>query len=151
MDVGAQILELENEQAASRWLEKTKNFEAAVYFDRHDELAVISRAGKRESLLASRYLSQLNKCLVFLDEAHTRGTDLVLPDHYRAAVTLGPRLTKDRLVQGMNSSGIIALMGYLLLFHSMYEDEEARTWTVGDIPGPAGNPTQYLPVAASCD
>lgn len=34
------------------------------------------------------------------DEAHTRGTDLKMPSNYRAIVTLGPDLTKDRLAQG---------------------------------------------------
>jgi hypothetical protein len=53
-----------------------------------------------EHLQTSPYADQLDVCLVFLDEAHTRGTDLKLPDNYRAAVTLGANLTKDRLVQG---------------------------------------------------
>lgn len=34
------------------------------------------------------------------DEAHTQGTDLKMPSNYRAIVTLGPDLTKDRLAQG---------------------------------------------------
>ena len=38
--------------------------------------------------------------VVYLDDAHTRGTDLELPQGMRAAVTLGPKVTKDRLVQG---------------------------------------------------
>jgi len=37
--------------------------------------------------------------LSLLDEAHTRGTDLKMPANYRAIVTLGPDLTKDRLAQ----------------------------------------------------
>ncbi|KAE8440619.1 hypothetical protein EG329_007021 [Mollisiaceae sp. DMI_Dod_QoI] len=41
----------------------------------------------------------MDRCLVYLDESHTRGTDLKLPSHYRAIVTLGPDLTKDRLAQ----------------------------------------------------
>ncbi|KAH6676110.1 hypothetical protein F5X68DRAFT_246307 [Plectosphaerella plurivora] len=102
LDVGAQILELDNRQAASTWLKATTDskFEAAIYFDDQEELSVVSRAGKTEKLMASSYLGQPQKCLVFLDEAHTRGTDLVLPHYYCAAVTLGPRLSKDRLVQG---------------------------------------------------
>jgi hypothetical protein len=43
----------------------------------------------------------MDQCLVYLDEAHTRGTDLKMPENYRAIVTLGPGLTKDRLVQGI--------------------------------------------------
>lgn len=37
---------------------------------------------------------------MFLDEVYIRGTDLKLPIYYRAAVTLGAGLTKDRFVQG---------------------------------------------------
>ena len=41
----------------------------------------------------------MDACLVLLDEAHTRGTDLRLPQTYRPLVILGPHLTKYRLVQ----------------------------------------------------
>jgi hypothetical protein len=77
---------------------------AAVYFDDRNELFVLSRDGFREPLALSPLANQMDQCLVYLDEAHTRGTDLVLPMDYRAAVTLGPSLTKDRLVQGKLSS-----------------------------------------------
>ncbi|KAF9769941.1 hypothetical protein IL306_012560, partial [Fusarium sp. DS 682] len=60
---------------------------------------VLDRSGKVEELQTSPFADQLDQCLVFLDEAHTRGTDLRLPANYRAAVTLGANLTKDRLVQ----------------------------------------------------
>ncbi|KAF8545391.1 hypothetical protein BDD12DRAFT_919880 [Trichophaea hybrida] len=85
LDVGAQIL-LKNE--------------AVVYFDDRDEIIVQKPDGSTELLLFSPFAKQLDKCFVYLDEAHTRGTDLKLPIESRAAVTLGPKLTKDRLVQG---------------------------------------------------
>ncbi|KAI1100553.1 hypothetical protein F4804DRAFT_348467 [Jackrogersella minutella] len=102
LDVGAQILELDNFGVVKTWLRKTSNdtqIQAAVYFDGHDELCVLDRGGNSEPLQTSPFASQLDVCLVFLDEAHTRGTDLKLPKDYRAAVTLGANLTKDRLVQ----------------------------------------------------
>ncbi|KAK4061998.1 uncharacterized protein Triagg1_10161 [Trichoderma aggressivum f. europaeum] len=102
LDVGAQILELTNLQLATTWLEKmseSQGKKAVVYFDDNDELCVVDRQGRVESLQTSPYGQQLDVCLVYLDEAHTRGTDLRLPTNYRAAVTLGPGLTKDRLVQ----------------------------------------------------
>ncbi|KAI0892952.1 hypothetical protein F4806DRAFT_488627 [Annulohypoxylon nitens] len=102
LDVGAQILELDNVGVATKWLQKNsddKQIRAAIYFDNNDELRVIDREGYTESLQVSPYSTQLGSCLVFLDEAHTRGTDLKLPKDYRAAVTLGANLTKDRLVQ----------------------------------------------------
>ncbi|KAM3066455.1 hypothetical protein ACMFMG_012041 [Clarireedia jacksonii] len=102
LNVGAQILELSNQQVAHEWLnmrtdeEETK---AAVFFDDNDELSVVDRKGHIELLQISSFAKQLDVCLVFLDEAHIRGTDLALPGHYRAAVTLGANLTKCRLVQ----------------------------------------------------
>lgn len=104
LDVGAQIIELTNVQAAQEWLRivpATEEKEAVIFFDDGDELCVIDRKGYVEKLQTSPYSHQLDLCLVYLDEAHTRGTDLKLPADYRAAVTLGPNLTKDRLVQGM--------------------------------------------------
>ena len=104
LDVGAQILELTNLEVAQTWLrmlgddERTK---AVVFFDDHDRICVLNRHNIIEPLHTSPYASQLDSCLVFLDEAHTRGTDLKLPQKYRAAVTLGANLTKDRLVQGV--------------------------------------------------
>ncbi|CAL3967669.1 unnamed protein product [Diplocarpon coronariae] len=102
LDVGAQILELSNIMVARQWLEMASDrndTQAAVFFDDHDELCVVDRKGRVESWQTSPFATQPDACVIFLDEAHTRGTDLKLPIHYRAAVTLGPSLTKDRLVQ----------------------------------------------------
>lgn len=103
LDVGSQIIELTNIQVAQEWLKRVpleKEKEAVVFFDDADELCAIDRKGYVEKLQTSPYSHRLDLCLVYLDEAHTRGTDLKLPTGYRAAVTLGPNLTKDRLVQG---------------------------------------------------
>ncbi|TFK56543.1 hypothetical protein OE88DRAFT_1649890 [Heliocybe sulcata] len=100
LDVGAQILELANDQVARRWLEHRTDVAAAVFFNDADEIEVMTQDGVRELFLSSPFSSQLEKCVVYLDDAHTRGTDLRLPSGFRAAVTLGPKVTKDRLVQG---------------------------------------------------
>ena len=60
--------------------------------------------------MISSFTKYMDECLVYLDEAYTRGTDLKLPTNYWAAVTLGPDLTKDRLVQGMT----LTLINYVL-------------------------------------
>ncbi|KAI1822778.1 hypothetical protein F4861DRAFT_371113 [Xylaria intraflava] len=101
LDVGAQILELNNQQVAQSWLRMVTEPEtqAAVFINDDDELTVVDRRGSMEPLQTSSYATRLDACLVFLDEAHTRGIDLKMPDDYRAAVTLGANLTKDRLVQ----------------------------------------------------
>lgn len=105
LDVGAQVLELRNHEVAEKWLEVVPEYtaQAAVYFNDNDELTVLTRDGNTEPLMISAFAENLGSCLVYLDEAHTRGTDLKLPKKSCAAVTLGPNLTKDRLVQGKNS------------------------------------------------
>lgn len=100
LDVGAQVLDLENKEFARLWLEKyADNYVLAVVYFEKEEKSVMDRAGCIEPLDTSPYANQLNRCVVYLDEAHTRGTDLKLPRTCRAAVTLGPGVTKDGLVQ----------------------------------------------------
>ncbi|KAK4543620.1 hypothetical protein LTR36_005265 [Oleoguttula mirabilis] len=100
LDVGAQILELSNIGVAIRWLALSDaSVQAVVFFDEYDELSVVNRKGRVEVLQTSAFATQLDVCLVFLDQSHTRGTDLRLPETYRAAVTLGAGLTKDTLTQ----------------------------------------------------
>ncbi|KAK4130358.1 hypothetical protein BT67DRAFT_490504 [Trichocladium antarcticum] len=101
LDVGAQIIELSNLEVATRWLGMVpaQEADAVIFFNDHDELSVLTRNGMVDSFLTSPFATQTDRCLVFLDQAHTRGTDLKLPDAYRAAVTLGPGVTKDTLVQ----------------------------------------------------
>ena len=104
LDVGAQILDSSNHQFAETWLRSKSDHEAVravIFFDDNDELSVLDRDNGVELLQTSPFSKQTGVCLVFLDEAHTRGTDLKLPTHYRAAVTLGANLTKDKLIQGM--------------------------------------------------
>nr|POE84323.1 hypothetical protein CFP56_76392 [Quercus suber] len=130
LDVGAQIIELSNIEVAKAWLAKHgEDVLAAVYVNEHDELCIVNRKGQVEALQTSSFATQLNSCLVFLDESHTRGIDLRLPEHYRAAVTLGAGLTKDRLVQGtkptIDSNSHKPSLQIKLTIHSMYEDEKA--------------------------
>ncbi|KAH9056908.1 hypothetical protein EDB87DRAFT_1157643 [Lactarius vividus] len=100
LDVGAQMLELQNEGLARHWLSLMPHISAAIYFNETDHLTVLTQDGTIEPLISSPFNRQLDKCIVYLDDAHTRGTDLKLPRETRAAVTLGPKVTKDRLLQG---------------------------------------------------
>ncbi|KAK0613589.1 hypothetical protein B0T14DRAFT_591458 [Immersiella caudata] len=101
LDVGAQIVESSNLQMATKLLDSAplSNTDAVIFFDDQDELSVLLRNGDVVPFLTSPFATRADRCLVFLDQAHTRGTDLKLPDDYRAAVTLGPGITKDTLVQ----------------------------------------------------
>jgi len=100
LDVGAQMLELQNEELARRWLSLRPDVSAAIFFNDSDHLTVVTQDGMTEPFVSSPFSNQLEKCVVYLDDAHTRGTDLKLPQGTRAAITLGPKVTKDKLVQG---------------------------------------------------
>jgi hypothetical protein len=100
LDVGAQMLELQNEDLARHWLSLRPDISAAVFFNDSDHLTVVTQDGSIEPFISSPFSRQLDRCVVYLDDAHTRGTDLKLPRESRAAVTLGPKVTKDRLLQG---------------------------------------------------
>ncbi|KAJ7575497.1 hypothetical protein C8J56DRAFT_974753, partial [Mycena floridula] len=103
LDVGAQILDHGNRDLAKLWLSMTTSdsgVEAVIFLNDADQTMVLSRDGTEESFLSSPLRLQLGKCMLYLDDAHTRGTDFKLPSNYQAAVTLGPHVTKDRLVQG---------------------------------------------------
>ena len=100
LDVGAQVLELRNEELARHWLSLRPDVSAAIFFDDSDHFAVVTQDGTIEPFISSPFNRQLEKCVVYLDDIHTRGTDLKFPQGMRAAVTLGPKVTKDRLVQG---------------------------------------------------
>jgi hypothetical protein len=96
------MLEMTNKQLIEHWLSlrKPEDVAAGVFFD-VDKLSVLTRDGVVEPLYSSPFSQRLHECIIYLDDAHTRGTDLKLPLNFRAMVTLGPKVTKDRLVQGM--------------------------------------------------
>lgn len=101
LDVGAQVLDKSNKQFAYSWISYYKDdpeIKAVVFFEEED-LMVMTPDGLAQPLIDSPYSERLDQCLVYLDDAHTRGTDLRL-GNVLAVVTLGPRLTKDKLVQG---------------------------------------------------
>ncbi|PLB47177.1 hypothetical protein P170DRAFT_412866 [Aspergillus steynii IBT 23096] len=99
IDAGAHILEHSNQGLARKWLDIDYKAPAAVYFDSGSKPWVMDRNYKEVPLLASSFTNDLDKCLVFLDEAHTRGTDLKFPPSSRAALTLSLGQTKDHTVQ----------------------------------------------------
>lgn len=102
------MLEMTNQELVKHWLSLREDVAAGVFFNDEDSLSVLTQDGVVEPLYSSTFLQQLHQCVIYLDDAHTRGTDLKLPRDFRAAVTLGPKVTKDRLVQGM-------LLGFSML------------------------------------
>ncbi|KAI9771414.1 MAG: hypothetical protein M1839_002804 [Geoglossum umbratile] len=99
IDAGAQILEMNNYNLAKEWLAIDHEAPAAVYFDTGNKPIVLYSNGHTVPLLASPFAVNLGSCLVYLDEAHTRGTDLMMEPSARGALTLGLGQTKDHTVQ----------------------------------------------------
>jgi len=83
LDVGALMLELNNQQVGVEWLKLTEDdprIDAAVYFDTNDKLVVLKRGQKEAiSLELSTFCTRLDRCVIYLDDVHTRGTDLKIP------------------------------------------------------------------------
>jgi hypothetical protein len=106
LDVGAQMLDMQNAELAKHWLHLKTDASAIIFFGDNDEMTVLTRDDTVEAFISSPFNQQLDKCLVYLDDAHTRGTDLKLPRDSRAAVTLGPKVTKDMLIQGQSMTSV---------------------------------------------
>ena len=114
LDVGAQILDFSNYQVAKAWLGLSSGSDGAIYFSEDDEPMVLTKDGNCRSLILSPLAQQLERCVVYLDDAHTRGTDLKFPTGFRAGVTLGPKVTKDRLAQGMRATSRWSLDEFMI-------------------------------------
>ncbi|KAG9310892.1 hypothetical protein JVU11DRAFT_8750 [Chiua virens] len=132
-DVGAQMLDLENDQLAETWLSVSPGSSAAIYFNKDDELTVLTREGNKQLLLSSPFAQQLDQCVIYLDDAHTRGTDINFPSGFRAAVTLGPKVTKDRLVQGCMRMRKLG-HGHSIMFFAPLEVDRRIRYVAGKIP-----------------
>ena len=100
------MLELQNKGHARYWRSLRPDVSAAIFFNDSDHLTVIIPDRTVEPFISSPINRQLKKGVLYLDDAHTRGTDLKLSRKMRSAVTLGPKVTKDRLVQGKPIPGL---------------------------------------------
>jgi hypothetical protein len=101
IDAGAYILEMSNDNLVKAWLDIDTQAKAAVFFGADNRAWVQYRGGKAKvPLLATAFAEKLDDCLVYLDEAHTRGIDLKLPQNARGSLTLALGQTKDHTVQG---------------------------------------------------
>jgi hypothetical protein len=125
LDVGALMIELNNEQVAQEWLNITarkpnNHIVAAIYFNDNNDLIVRDLKNRVELLSISPYRQQLQNCLIYMDDAHCRGTDLKLPPNAKAALTLGKGVTKDKFVQGCMRMRLLG-HGQALCFYASHE------------------------------
>jgi hypothetical protein len=73
IDAGAQILEYDNRSLVKAWLRQDRDAVAAVYFDEQHRAKIIYGKGTDIPLVASPFVENLEKCLVYIDESHCRG------------------------------------------------------------------------------
>ncbi|KAI0025868.1 hypothetical protein F4780DRAFT_774718 [Xylariomycetidae sp. FL0641] len=101
IDAGAFILEMNNETLAKTWLDINPHAKAAVYFGSDNQAWVKFRTHEKADLplIGTPFAEDLSDCVVYLDEAHTRGVDLKLPPSAKGALTLALKQTKDSTVQ----------------------------------------------------
>ncbi|EGG19504.1 hypothetical protein DFA_00082 [Cavenderia fasciculata] len=100
IDAGALMIGKSNEDVVKRWLEleSTTRIDGALFFE-NDKLTTIDREGKKFIFSQSPLSDRLDRVLVYLDDYHTRGVDIKLPINSNAIVTVGNKITKEKLLQ----------------------------------------------------
>lgn len=124
LDAGALILELNNEQVAHEWLKRVPcdAYDAVVFFDARDVLMTIDRNDITAEFDCSVYRDKLDRCLVYLDDVHTRGTDLKFPMAWKACVTLSGEITRDKTVQACMRMRLLG-RGHSIAFWASFETD----------------------------
>lgn len=122
LECGALMVELTNQELATEWLKLVPEtaYEAAIYFDANDILQSIDRNGIITEFDSSVYRDNLGRCLVYLDDVHTRGTDLKFPSNWTACVTLSGDITRDKTVQSCMRMRQLG-RGHSIAFWASYE------------------------------
>jgi len=127
IDCGALVNELGIRQVAEDWLQVRKDRVAAVFFN-SGRIEVVDRFGVSTPLAVSPYESNLEDCLLFLDDEHTRGSDFKLPQKRKAVVTLGKGLQKDKLLQAVMRMRMLG-QGQTVTFLASFEaDLQIAKW-----------------------
>ena len=139
LDPGALIL-VSNEKLVSRWLSDVPETEisAGIYFDDKDNLMVLDRRGFVTAFHLSPFAGKLGSCVVYLDDVHTRGTDIQFPSGTRAAVTLGKGLSKDKLSQACMRMRLLGCGHSLSFFASSEVDNEIQSLSTSSRVSPVG-------------
>ncbi|CAF1305635.1 unnamed protein product [Rotaria sordida] len=121
LDVGALFIDGNNQDIAIKWLNLSDRniIDYVIYFD-SDSIIVCDRQFHRHPFVTSPASERLDRCIFYLDEIHTRGTDFKFPQGFKAAITLGNGLTKDRFVQACMRMRKLG-HGHSLTFWSSYE------------------------------
>eukprot|EP01062_Namystynia_karyoxenos_P078170 TRINITY_DN8003_c0_g1_i3.p1 TRINITY_DN8003_c0_g1~~TRINITY_DN8003_c0_g1_i3.p1 ORF type:complete len:3424 (+),score=752.41 TRINITY_DN8003_c0_g1_i3:510-10274(+) len=97
LDAGACIVGKTNRQVAEYVLHNSDRFRGALFFDATGRMKVLDKHGGCHTITNSPIA--LRDCFIYLDDTHTRGTDLKLAPKAVAVLTLGKDMPKDKLMQ----------------------------------------------------
>ncbi|EGG19505.1 hypothetical protein DFA_00083 [Cavenderia fasciculata] len=119
---GALMIGKTNEDVVKRWLEleSTTRIDGALFFE-NDKLTTIDREGKKFLFSQSPLSDRLDRVLVYLDDYHTRGVDIKLPINSNAIVTVGNKITKEKLLQALSFPETLSLFD---MYSSLYRKEK---------------------------
>ena len=75
LDPGALMVKLSNKEVVKKWLSLCNDckIEAAVFFEKNDLVIIKKNLNEITLFETSIYQHNLNKCLIYLDDIHTRG------------------------------------------------------------------------------
>ncbi|MHA7841058.1 MAG: DUF3645 domain-containing protein [Gammaproteobacteria bacterium] len=97
LDAGALITGMSNLNVAYYLLEKLNQFQGIIYFtDDTQQLTVLSKYGNKP---LHQWHGEKKYLFAYLDDIHTRGTDLKLPLECHGLLTVGINMEKDKLTQ----------------------------------------------------
>ncbi|ETK77423.1 hypothetical protein L915_16303 [Phytophthora nicotianae] len=103
IDTGALLAGVANHDAAKFLLEQDEfAFAGVTYYDSREEINcwVIAEKARRIEVPLKKSSMLEKETFVIFDEARSRGSDMKLLADAAAVLTLGPKLTKDTLMQG---------------------------------------------------
>ncbi|KAE9037067.1 hypothetical protein PR001_g7199 [Phytophthora rubi] len=103
IDTGALLAGVANHDAAQFLLQQPDfKFAGVTYYDTREAFNcwVIVEKHRRLVMPLKSASMQEKETFVIFDEARSRGSDMKLPHEASALLTLGPKLTKDKLMQG---------------------------------------------------
>ena len=115
IDCGALLTGMSNREVAEAALLLCDRFLAAIYFNDENQVLVLDKDG-RETPLSKSPLQPSDPCFTYLDDKHTRGTDLRFARFAVGAVTVCRKTTKDRLVQASMRMRSLGLGQTVVLF-----------------------------------
>lgn len=99
IDTGSLIME-QNEEFSKKWLKTRTDKKNVICFNMQNERICIDKFGNNELFEKSIAFNNLSKCLIYIDQSHSIGTHFDFPEHFKALVTIGKNVSRDKLAQG---------------------------------------------------